>query len=173
MKGLVVKAQKEKDAEAFILLMEENRQSMLKTAKSYLDNEEDVADVLQDTILTCYEKLDTLKNPQFFKTWLIRIVINKCKDKLRQNREVCLTDEIIQKRCEEYTSVSDMEFTEMIQSLDEKYRIILVLYYAEGYNTREIAKLLELNICTVKSRLIRARNKLAAEYEKEAERVYG
>lgn len=88
MKQLVVRAQREKDPQAFIRLMEENRQSMLKVAKSFLNSEQDVADAMQESILTCYEKLDSLKNPQYFKTWLIRIVINKCRDILRQNREV-------------------------------------------------------------------------------------
>lgn len=173
MTRLIIQAQQEKDAEAFILLMEQNRQSMLKVAKSYLDNEEDVADVIQDTILTCYEKLDTLRNPQFFKTWLIRIVINKCKDRLRQNREICIPQEHMESAWAEDRTASDMAFMELMQSLDEKYRTILVLYYVEGYNTKEIAKLLALNLHTVKSRLARARKKFAQEYKKEAGNVYG
>lgn len=173
MTRLIIKAQQEKDAEAFILLMEQNRQSMLKVAKSYLRNEEDVADVMQDTILTCYEKLDTLKNPQFFRTWLIRIVINKCKDRLRQNREVCMAQEDIPDTYAEERTESDLVFMELMESLDEKYRTILVLYYVEGYNTKEIAKLLGLNLHTVKSRLARARNRFAQEYKKEAEKIYG
>lgn len=170
---LIIKAQQEKDAEAFILLMEKNRQSMLKTAKAYLSNEEDVADVMQDTILTCYEKLDTLKNPLFFRTWLIRIVINKCKDRLRQNREVCGLEENLQHFGAVERSVSDRAFMELIESLDEKYRVILVLYYVEGYNTREIAGILGMNAHTVKSRLLRARKQLAQEHGKEAGKVYG
>lgn len=173
MTQLVIKAQKEKDSEAFILLMEQNRQSMLKVAKSYLNNEEDVADVIQDTILTCYEKLDTLKNPIFFKTWLIRIVINKCKDRLRQNRELCLLEDCMTPSYTNERSESDTTFTELMNSLDEKYRTILVLYYVEGYNTKEIARLLGLNLHTVKTRLARARGKFAAEYKKEAGKVYG
>lgn len=173
MTELIRKVQKEKDAEAFILLMEKNRQSMLKTAKAYLSNEEDVADVVQDTILTCYEKINTLKNPLFFKTWLIRIVINKCKDRLRQNREICGLEENLQHFDTVERSGSDRAFMELIESLDEKYRVILILYYVEGYNTNEIAKLLGQNAHTVKSRLVRARNKLAQEHGKEAGKVYG
>lgn len=173
MTQLIIKAQQENDAEVFILLMEQNRQSMLKVAKSYLNNEEDVADVIQDTILTCYEKLGTLKNPQFFKTWLIRIVINKCKDRLRQNREICMPQEDMEAVYTENRTEADLDFTELMQSLDEKYRTILVLYYVEGYNTKEIAVMLGLNLHTVKSRLARARRKFAQEYKKEAGNVYG
>ncbi len=60
--------------------MEMNKQSMYKVAKSYLRYEEDVADAMQETILICYEKLGDLKEPKYFKTWMIRILINKCKD---------------------------------------------------------------------------------------------
>ena len=93
MKHLVIKAQK-KNEEAFVKLMELNKQGMYKVAKSYLSYEEDVADAMQETILTCYEKLDTLRNPQYFKTWMTRILINKCKDILQKNRELCLMDEM-------------------------------------------------------------------------------
>lgn len=75
MEHLVKKVQCENDAESFIQLMELNRQSMLKVARSYLSSEQDIADAMQDTILTCYEKIHTLQQPQYFKTWLIRIVI--------------------------------------------------------------------------------------------------
>lgn len=171
MKELVIRAQRDKDAEAFILLMEENRQSMLKVAKSYLSNEEDVADVMQDTIVTCYEKLDTLRQPQFFKTWLIRIVINKCKDVLRSSRNY-IQGELTETAAPD-TTAEDLEFMELLGTLDEKYRTVLVLYYVEGFNTREIAGLLDLNEHTVKSRLVRARKKFEMVYKKEVETLYG
>ena len=60
MEFLVKKAQRG-DAEAFIALMEENKQGMYKVAKGFLRNEEDVADVMQETVLDCYEKIGTLK----------------------------------------------------------------------------------------------------------------
>lgn len=164
MKHLVQKAQRKHDQEAFVKLMDMNRQSMIKVAKSYLNNEEDVADAVQASILACYEKLDTLRQPQYFKTWLIRIVINKCKDILRQNRELHLMDEMPEPQAVD-TIQADIEFMELLQEIDEKYRTILVLYYAEGFNTREIAELLELNERTVKTRLIRARERFARQYQ--------
>lgn len=166
MKHLVLKAQRRHDQDAFVELMEQNRQSMIKVAKSYLNNEEDVADAVQAAILTCYEKLYTLEKPQYFKTWLIRIVINKCKDILRQNKELRLLEEIPERGAED-TTQADMEFQELLESVDEKYRIVLVLYYVEGFNTREIAELLETNERTIKTRLVRARNRLARRYQEE------
>ena len=58
--------------------MEQNRQSMIRIAFAYLGNEEDVADAMQETILSAFEKLDTLRRAEYFRTWLIRILINQC-----------------------------------------------------------------------------------------------
>lgn len=172
MKHLVTKAQKEHDADAFIELMERNRQSMLKIAMAYLSNEQDVADAMQESILTCYEKLHTLKQPQYFKTWLIRIVINECKDILRQNRELALPEEFALQGTVN-SSYGDIEFMELLNSLEEKYRIVLILYYVEGFRTKEIADLLDMNEHTVKSRLVRAREKFAAQHQIKEGPIYG
>ena len=61
----------------------------------------------------------------------------------------------------------NLEFMELLKSMDEKYRTLLILYYVEGFNTREIAELLELNEHTVKTRLVRARRSFAKEYQGE------
>ncbi len=165
MKHLVVKAQKGDEA-SFVKLMERNKQGMYKVAKAYLHCEEDVADAMQETILTCYEKLETLREPQYFKTWMIRILINKCKNILGKNRELCLTEEIPETG-EQDMAQENLEFMELLNSIDKKYRTILVFYYVEGFNTREIAELLEMNEHTVKTRLVRARKRFAEEYQEE------
>ena len=74
------------DQEAFVQLIQEHTQGMYKVARSILGNEEDVADAMQDTIVACYEKIGTLKKPQYFKTWLTRILINNCNDILRTKK---------------------------------------------------------------------------------------
>ena len=66
------------DADAFLELMEKNSLAMYKVARGILDNDEDAADAMQDTILTCFEKIHPLKNPEYFKTGMIRILINEC-----------------------------------------------------------------------------------------------
>ena len=75
MENLVKKA-KSGDSGAFAQLIRMNTQSMYKVAWAYLKNDEDVADAIQETILKCYEKLSTLKKDSYFKTWMIRILIN-------------------------------------------------------------------------------------------------
>ena len=93
MENLVKKA-KSGDSGAFAQLIRMNTQSMYKVAWAYLKNDEDVADAIQETILKCYEKLSTLKKDSYFKTWMIRILINNCcsglhpcQQKLRRRKQ--------------------------------------------------------------------------------------
>lgn len=85
MKYLVKRAQRG-DKEAFVELMELYKQDLYKVAKSYLRCDEDAADAIQDTILSCYEHLKGLREIGYFKTWMIRILINKCKDILDKSQ---------------------------------------------------------------------------------------
>ena len=93
MKDLVEKA-RNGDKKAFDHLIRSQMENMYKTAISYLKNDEDAADAIQEAILTCYEKLDTLKTDGYFRTWLTRILINKCKDMLRKRKVYYLEDEL-------------------------------------------------------------------------------
>ena len=87
MKSLVKRAQRGDD-QAFVELIEENKQAMYKVAVGILKNDFDAADAIQQSILTCYEKLKELKKAQYFKTWLIRILINNCNQMLREQKKV-------------------------------------------------------------------------------------
>ena len=90
MNEVLIRKAKKGDKDAFCRLMDEQMQSMYKIAISCVKNDEDAADAIQDTILSCYENLKSLKYNRYFKTWMIRILINKCKDILqRKNRMIC------------------------------------------------------------------------------------
>lgn len=78
MENLIKKA-RQHDADAFTELMMEQMQTMYKTARAILDNEEDAADAISDTILACWEKLGQLRENKYFRTWMIRILVNKCR----------------------------------------------------------------------------------------------
>ncbi|MDO4272523.1 MAG: sigma-70 family RNA polymerase sigma factor [Eubacteriales bacterium] len=163
MTELLIRKAKKGDSDAFCRLMDIQMQSMYKVARAYLKNDEDVADAIQDTILCCFEKLTTLEQNRYFKTWLTRILINKCKDILQSKSRVMYTDSLPE------TPIYDEDFeaaewNNVLAPLDEKYRTILLLYYMEGFNTREISEILNLKESTVKSRLQRGRQKVSQEY---------
>lgn len=162
----LVKRAQHHDKDAFVELMEQNKQSMYKTAKCYLHSEEDIADAMQETVLSCYENIGALKERRYFKTWLIRILINKCNDILKKNQKYCLLEEFPEQADEEQ-SEKNLEFEEVMNALDEKYRTILMLYYAEGFQIKEIAQILDLPENTVKTRLARGRKMFSREYRQE------
>ena len=151
------------DADAFLELMEKNSLAMYKVARGILDNDEDAADAMQDTILTCFEKIHTLKNPEYFKTWMIRILINECNKIHRHYKNFSRAEELPEVPGQDI-SIEEFEFKEMLGMLDESYRIILVLYYVEGFRIADIASILNMNENTVKTRLARARIQLKQEY---------
>lgn len=169
MEDLVERA-KSGDSESFVSLIEKCKQSMYKVARSYLSQEEDIADVLQESILKCYVSLPQLRENQYFKTWMIRIVINECKKVLANKRKDTNIEDIPERGIREY-GYDNLEFYELLDSIDEKYRIILLLYYGEGYNAREIAEIMGLNTVTVRSRLSRGRKKYLQLFQMEGNEV--
>ncbi len=158
MDALLIKRAQKNDVGAFVELMEKHKTALYKAAKSYLDSEEDIADVMQDTVLQAYEHITELKNTSYFKTWLTRILINQCKDLLRQRKRYVISEQVTDTAYE--MPENDREFYELIKELPEEYRMIFLLYYGEGFRTGEIAQILDVNENTVKSRLRRGRDKL-------------
>lgn len=155
MEILIKKAMKG-DAEAFVQLMEEHQMAMYKTAKAILSNEEDIGDAIQETILAAYKNIGTLKQTKYFKTWLIRILINKCRDIIKVNQKVSLVEHYEEHTyCEALTS--QLEIEDCLDTLSHAHQTVLQLYYHQGFNTREISELLQENENTVKSRLTRAK----------------
>ena len=167
MEDLVLLA-KRRDADAFTELMQSQMQNMYKTARALLENDEDAADAISDTILACWEKMDQLKNPEYFRTWMTRILINKCNDILRKKKELYLMGDKPQEIPFSSQEYDNVEWLETLKGLDEKYRLILILYYVNGLKTPDISAVLHIPISTVRTRLSRARDQLALLYNLEA-----
>lgn len=72
----LIKRSKKGDKEAFALLMDMHRQMLYNTALLVLHQEDDALDAIQDAILACWENLPTLRKDQYFKTWLVKILLN-------------------------------------------------------------------------------------------------
>lgn len=154
-----------KDPDAFSELIQMYKKDMYQVAYAILMNNEDVADAIQDAILSSWEQISKLKEAHYFKTWMIRILINKC-NAIYNRRKREIPSEIAgggeNKSLEDGGST---ELEETLQLLGEKYRVVVVLYYKEEYSIKEIAKLLHLPENTVSTRLRRAREKLKNYYE--------
>ena len=160
----LVNQAKKGDPDAFTELMRSQMQNMYKAARAILNRDEDVADAISETILNCYEKLSTLKKDSYFKTWMIRILINNCNEMLRHKGRVFPAVEMEEGTFEE-PGYLDCEWKEILASLDEKYKTVILLYYSKALSVKEIAALLGISQNTVLTRLSRARKQLRAEYE--------
>lgn len=155
----LIQRAKQKDPDAFEKLIRLYMQSMYKVARAYLSSDEDVADAIQETIITCYQKISNLKNNAYFKTWMIKILMNKCRDILRNKKMLNYSEKPTEQPFSD-RRFEELEWKEVIRLLDEKYRLPMILYYVEGFHAREIAQILEMNENTVRTRLKRGREEL-------------
>ncbi len=144
--------------ETFSDLVMESERTLFCVAMSMLKNETDCEDAVQTAILTAYEKLDSLKNEAFFKTWLVRILINVCKQQLRSRRRVVSFEEYSQ--AEEAAPADNIDVRMAVEQLPLPVREVIVLYYMEEFTVKEIRSILHIPEGTIKSRLSKGRELL-------------
>lgn len=172
MKKLVKKAKKG-NKRAFEELILYYQKDLYKIAKVRLSKEEDINDAVQETIITAYESLDSLQEISKFKSWLITILINKCNFIYRKkvSYNTVSYEDINAERyfSENFEIINDMEFYGLINKLDLEERTILILHYVEGYKLKEIAQILNIKDSTIRSKLLRAKNKIKSDLEEEHE----
>lgn len=141
-------------------------QTLYRVASAYLSCPADREDAVQETLLRAWEKRNSLREEQYFKTWLTRILIRICVDMQRRKKRVTVTDAFPEQAA---PAPPDPALREAIDALDTSLRIVIVLYYLEGYDTRDVAFLLRISQGTVKSRLFRARKQLKAILKEDRE----
>lgn len=145
--------------DAFLALIDENRLNLYRVARGILSNKEDIEDALQNTVIHSFQKINSLKKDEYFRTWIIRILINECNEVLRKSKRITYLDE--NNNTDTYTdSYENTDLTKAINSLSEELRITTVLFYFEDMSLKDIAKTLKIPEGTVRSRLTRARTKL-------------
>ena len=130
-----------------------------------LGNASDAEDVIQETMITYLQKKSEFKDAEHEKAWLITVASNKCKDLLRfRARHPMIDLEQIQEFAAED---SDSGILEVLMTLPEKFRIVLILYYVEEYRIGDIAKVIGKTPSAVKMRLQKGRSLLEKVYRKE------
>ena len=166
-KSNIIKA-KNGDNEAFLELINENKLNIYRVARGILSNEHDIEDAIQNTIIKAYEKINTLKKNEFFRTWLVRILINECNEIIRMNKRVVSINESNHE--ERYNDCyENIDLTKAINSLSEELRVTTVLFYFEDMSIKDIASILNIPNGTVRSRLSRARKILREVIGEDAE----
>lgn len=128
-------------------------------AFSALKNRADAEDVTQDVLIQLYKTDKEFESYSHVKNWLIRVTVNQCKKVFRAPwRKTESLEDYAQTLGFEHEEDHDLFLT--VMQLERKYRIVVVLYYYEGYSTSEIASMLGVPVNTVSTRLARARAKL-------------
>ena len=156
----------------FTKLIEENKLKFYKTAKVILKNDDDIYDALQEALISMYQNYEQLKEKKYFSTWSTRIVINKCYDLIRKNRNnIIPIDENVENdmkiaQYDEY-EVDEYGIKDAMKYLNEDLKLIMILYYYDNYSVKEISQIINIPEGTVKSRLSKAREVLKQKLDKE------
>lgn len=165
----LVKRLKEGDQEAFDELFERYKDITLRMAYLISGNLADSEDIVQESFVKCYQHIRELKKEEGFKSWLFHILTRTawryCKKQSRECPEEDVMDKIpVQKEASSLEILLDREkqnyLMSQINQLSMKHRTTLILYYYNGFSTKEIAKVMGCLEGTVKSRLFIARKLL-------------
>ena len=154
----LIERAKNRDSDAFDRLMRTQLLKMYRIAISMLQNEEDAADAIQEAVFKCWQKIGQVRNNEYFETWLIRILINQCNDILKDRKKIMYVEDIPEIAYEDHYFTN--EWKAMLNGLNEKYRVVMELYYVDGFSTKEIAGMLHIRDVNVRSRLTRGRKQL-------------
>ena len=146
---------------------------MYYLANSIVNNKEDASDVVNESILKAYEKLEQLKDEGLFKTWILRIVHNTAIEMIRKNKKLIDIEEV--NNVLEVEESNDIEtrlsLRDAINQLKQPYKEVIILYYYEDLSTEKISQITNTNILTVRKQLSRARKQLKDLLKEE--NIYG
>ena len=139
--------------EEFVERAMDMQEMLYRISYGMVQNPHDQADAVQECLTRALQKYPTLREERYFKTWLVRILMNVCTDMLRRRKRECLPGEI-------EVVIPELGEGDMVQALsdlDVKYRVTLLLHHVEGYSTKEVASIMRVPEGTVKYRLTRGR----------------
>ncbi len=153
---ILVKKVKSGDLESLMHWVMEGKDKFYKIAWSYVYNHQDIEDIFQNTIIKVHEKINTLKDIELFETWFISILINECRQCLRNRRKQFLQEDI---EIHDY-HMDEYNFFKEINFIDEVFREVIILKYIVGCSQKEISNVLDIPIGTVKSRIYRGLREL-------------
>lgn len=162
MDELILRA-KNGDKTSFTELMLQIKDELYKVAKIRLKNDDDIFDAIQETMLITYKSLKKLKYNQYFKTWVIRILINECNKiyNFKSNKNLCSYDMLDNVTVDASDNTEEkLNFEFICNKLNKEDGTIILLYYMENYTDKEIGKILNIKESTVRTKRTRAKEKI-------------
>lgn len=163
----LVKKAKKRDESAFIELLSQHQDYLYRIAYTYYKNEQYALDAVSECVAKVYINLPKLKKPEYFKTWITRILINEVLNEIsKQNRWTSL-DKVDEhkilyenEKVNQLSKEEKMDLYNAIDLLPSDYRKVVILKYFQELKTKEIADIMKIPEGTVKTLLHRSRNKL-------------
>ena len=153
-------------------LLMENYDRYYRLALSYVHNEDDAGDIVQNGAYKAILKSGSLKNPDYASTWIYRIMLNEIFNFYRERQSVSL-EEMEQER--NVLSVEDVyenfDLRKALDSLEKEDKAVVELRYFEDMKLEEISEILNENLNTVKSRLYRSLKKLRVKLGGQEEAI--
>lgn len=150
------------DKIAYQRLIEINKVYLFNIAIAILNNTEDAADAISETILIAYKNLKSLRQPEFFRTWITRILINESRKILKKQRRIVSIEDYKETDIsleEDFLGqqIQGIDLKTAIEKLDTPLRSVILLYYYNDFSIKEIAQILKIPEGTVKTRMHRAK----------------
>lgn len=158
----LVKRAKKGDDGAFYQLMQHEKIRLYRMALSYLKNNEDAIEALQEVTYRAYRSIQKLKEPAYFSTWITRILLNYCHDETVKKKRIVVSDELIQFMGATRES-SFIEIEDALERLDDRTRQVITLKYLHDLKIKEIAEVLECPEGTIKTWLNKGLKELRDE----------
>ena len=166
---IVKKAIKGND-KAFIILMNQCKEQIYRTAFAYVKEEEMALDIVQEVVCRAYKSIENLKEPKFFNTWIMRIAINISTDFYNKKiKVVCMEQDELISKMEVKHDDNDVRLflMESLDNLEEKYKKIIILKYFDDLTFKDIAEILSMPESTVKTNLYKGLSILRNDMKKE------
>ena len=167
-KDLIEYAAKAKngDREAFSNLIISLEQDLYRIASIRLKSSDDIDDVIQMTIEKAFKNIKKLRKTQYFKTWIMKILINNCNLIYKKKKDKVEFNEDIKLKTNDYNDEinSKLDFYILIKDLNRKEQLAITLYYSENLTTKQISKITKEPESTVRNRIFRAIAKLKEKY---------
>lgn len=169
----LIKRLKNGNEEAYIHLLDIYGNRLLKTCYLVLKDEKDAEDIVQETFLKIFSQIKSFKGNSSIYTWIYKIALNLCKDRMKTRREFEIYEDIIEsnERVEDivFDSIDRKVLRNELFNLNPLYKEVMILFYFEELSIREISEILEEKEGTIKSRLSRGRIILKNSIERGGE----
>ncbi len=155
--------------EAVTAFISENIDKIYRFAYLHTGNQHDAEDIAHESVAKALKSAGSLRDANAVKSWLYRIIVNTSYTYLKRQGRLSPIEDAEEETLSITDDYSDLNFNQIIEKLDEKYKTILALHYMEGFTLAEVSAITGVNENTVKTRMYRALKLLKHDMEVQHE----